>query len=87
MRSNGKWTTKAARKIMLNGIGADVGATDSVLCTAPSLLVGLGFEADIPGCIAARPLSALWALKVRDRPANAEGLSRIEEPCNQLTWW
>jgi hypothetical protein len=49
---------------MLNGIGAAVGATDSVLCTAPSLLVGLGFEADIPGCIAACPLSALSRLKV-----------------------
>jgi hypothetical protein len=69
---------------MLNGIDPDVGATDSVLCTAPSRLVGLGFEAVIPGCIAARPVSALWEPKVRDRPANAEGLSRIEEPCNQL---
>jgi hypothetical protein len=48
---------------MLNGIGAGVGATGSVLCTATSLLVGLGFEADIPGCIAACPLSACEDLK------------------------
>src|ERR1700722_5795059 len=87
MSSNGKWTTKAARKIMLNGIGAGVGATDSVLCTAPFRLVGLGFEAPIPGCISGRSLSVLLKTKVGDSPANAEGLSRIEEPCNQLIRW
>jgi hypothetical protein len=48
---------------MLSGIGAGVDATDSVLCTAPSLLVGLGFEADNPGCIAACPLSPCVGLK------------------------
>jgi hypothetical protein len=72
---------------MLNGIGAGVGAMDSVRCTAPFRLAGLGFEALNPGCIAARRLSASVRTKVHPGPANAEGLSGIEEPCNQLIGW
>lgn len=41
-------------KIMLSGIGLDAGATDSVLCTDPFRLVGLGFEAVSPGCMTRR---------------------------------
>jgi tetratricopeptide (TPR) repeat protein len=44
---------------MLNGIGAGAGATDSVLCTAPFRLVGLGFGVVSPGCIVAGCISVI----------------------------
>jgi hypothetical protein len=43
---------------MLKGIGAGVGATDSVRCTDPFRLAGLGFEAAAPGCINPFPFPA-----------------------------
>jgi hypothetical protein len=43
---------------MINGIGPDVGAPDSVLCTAPFRLVGVRFPAVGPGCMTGRRLNA-----------------------------
>jgi hypothetical protein len=62
---------------MLSGIGLDAGATDSVLCTYPFRLVGLGFEAISLGCMTMRRTSGH---RENQSLANAEGLFRIEEP-------
>jgi len=76
---------------MLSGIGPGVGAKDSVLCTAPFRLVGVGFEASIPGCIVPGGLSIVWYAKsVAVQPTQnafreSKSLAKHTSPGNTLS--